>query len=44
MEFANIEAKEVEKVASATEAAQVAELEEFQLALVGGGCVTVIVG
>lgn len=44
MKFANIETTEVEKVVVAVEAAQVSELDELLLALVGGGSVTVIVG
>lgn len=44
MEFANAEAKEVERTAVAIEAMQVGQLDELQLVLAGGGCVTVIVG
>lgn len=44
MEFAKAEATEIEKIASAVEALQFSELDDLQLAFVGGGSVTVIVG
>jgi hypothetical protein len=44
MEFAKNETTELEKTVAAAEGAQVSELDELQLAFVGGGSVTVIFG